>query len=62
MVFSVIFIILFGSVLIRRKRVRRRLREKLVERGQLICIPCGYDLTGNVSGMRDDDTERVTVR
>ena len=33
-----------------RRRTRRIIREILNQRGVLICVPCGYDLTGNVSG------------
>ncbi|NLX15275.1 MAG: hypothetical protein GXY44_16730 [Phycisphaerales bacterium] len=31
-----------------RKRRRRFLREKLVEKGVPICIECGYDLRGQI--------------
>ena len=34
-----------------RRGIRRRLRVQLVASGILICIPCGYNLTGNVSGV-----------
>jgi hypothetical protein len=37
-------------LLLLRGRVRRALRTELVRAGVPICIPCGYDLTGNVSG------------
>jgi hypothetical protein len=33
-----------------RRNVRRALRSQLVKHGIPICIPCGYDPTGNVSG------------
>ncbi len=33
-----------------RRDVRRRLRAQLSKKGIPVCIPCGYDLTGNVSG------------
>ena len=33
-----------------RHRARRSLRIQLRERGEPICISCGYNLTGNVSG------------
>ncbi|HEY3241815.1 MAG TPA: hypothetical protein VGM03_00560 [Phycisphaerae bacterium] len=33
-----------------RRTIRRSLRRSLNERGQAICVPCGYDLTGNTSG------------
>lgn len=33
-----------------RRRGRRKLRAYLAERGFPICLACGYDLTGNVSG------------
>ena len=34
-----------------RRAIRRELRVQLTQRGIPICIPCGYDLTGNVSGV-----------
>ncbi len=33
-----------------RARVQRRLRTRLVRLGVPICVGCGYDLTGNMSG------------
>lgn len=32
------------------RRGRRKLRAYLAERGCPICLACGYDLTGNISG------------
>ena len=41
----------FGiAVWLTRRDIRRRLRAQLAKKGIPICIPCGYDLTGNVSG------------
>jgi hypothetical protein len=37
---SAIFLVLF------RERMRRSLRQQLVEQGHAICIQCGYDLRG----------------
>jgi hypothetical protein len=34
-----------------RRLITRNLRRRLNERGLPTCIPCGYDLTGNVSGI-----------
>ncbi len=34
-----------------RNRIRRELRTMLRERGHELCVPCGYDLTGNISGV-----------
>jgi len=34
-----------------RRDIRRRLREQLVKKGIPVCIPCGYNLTSNVSGV-----------
>ena len=31
--------------------IRRRLRAELAKKGVPICVPCGYNLTGNVSGV-----------
>jgi len=33
-----------------RRDIRRRLRTQLTKKGIPICIPCGYNLTGNESG------------
>jgi hypothetical protein len=33
-----------------RRPIQRALRRELVSQGVPICIPCGYDLRGNVSG------------
>jgi hypothetical protein len=33
-----------------RRPIQRDLREQLAKRGVPICIPCGYDLRGSVSG------------
>lgn len=33
------------------RRATRLLREHLISLGQAICLKCGYDLTGNVSGI-----------
>jgi len=34
-----------------RRGIRRRLREQLAKKGVPVCIPCGYNLTGNESGV-----------
>ena len=34
-----------------RRHIQRSLREQLAESGIPVCIQCGYDLTGNESGM-----------
>jgi hypothetical protein len=39
-----------GVSLLRLRPLRRYLREQLHARGVAICVRCGYDLTGNVSG------------
>ena len=38
-------------VLALRKRAGRRLRAELNELGHTVCMACGYDLTGNVTGI-----------
>jgi predicted RNA-binding Zn-ribbon protein involved in translation (DUF1610 family) len=38
------------SLLRVRPHVRRLLRQQLVERAVQVCLSCGYDLTGNMSG------------
>ena len=34
-----------------RRRITQNLREQLIRRGLSTCRRCGYDLTGNVSGV-----------
>ncbi len=34
-----------------RRRMARNMRAELLKRGKPICLSCGYDLTGNVSGV-----------
>ena len=34
-----------------RRGIRRRLREQLAKKGVPVCIPSGYNLTGNESGV-----------
>lgn len=40
----------FLPLIIFQRRIRRDLRRQLFEQGRPICVPCGYDLTGNDSG------------
>jgi hypothetical protein len=40
-------------------RILRSLRTALRERGHEICVPCGYDLTGNVSGICPECGEAI---
>ena len=45
---------LFGfgvAIWFTRRGIRRRLREQLAKKGIPVCIPCGYNLTGNESGV-----------
>ena len=42
---------LFSYDLLLRSPIRRSLRRQLWNEGLPICIGCGYDLTGNVSGV-----------
>jgi hypothetical protein len=42
-----------------RRRVRPRLREMLSGQGAAICSACGYDLTGNISGVCPECGERM---
>ena len=47
-----LYIIIFGAVLwFMRQDIRRRLRAQLAANGIPICVPCGYNLTGNESGV-----------
>ena len=40
-----------------RRRTRRHLREKLVQLGVPICVPCGYDLRGSKERCPECGTE-----
>lgn len=42
--------LLVVSYLASRKPIRCQLRRQLLQRGIPVCIDCGYDLSGNVSG------------
>jgi hypothetical protein len=44
------------------RRATFLLREHLVRIGQAICVPCGYDLTGNVSGVCPECGSPTTIR
>ncbi len=37
-------------VVLCRRSIQRSLRQQLRARGEAVCLRCGYDLTGNVSG------------
>ncbi len=46
-----LYLIGFGiAIWFTRRDIRRLLRAQLAKKGIPVCIPCGYDLTGNVSG------------
>lgn len=34
-----------------RRYIQGSIRREMVERGMLVCVHCGYDLTGNISGI-----------
>ena len=42
-----------------RRPIQRSLREQLAESGIPVCIQCGYDLTGNESGVCPECGERI---
>ena len=42
-----------------RRRIQRSLWRQLTECGVPCCIKCGYDLTGNVSGVCPECGERI---
>ncbi len=49
---SMLFVIGFGiAIWFTRRDIRRRLRAQLAKKGIPVCIPCGYNLTGNESGV-----------
>ena len=43
-------LLLLSYPLLWRRRARRQLRERLVTLGIAVCLKCGYNLKGNVSG------------
>jgi hypothetical protein len=45
--------------LVRRRAALRALRERLRELGVRVCLHCGYNLTGNVSGVCPECGERT---
>ncbi len=52
LIILVLFLIGLGMVIwYTRLDIRRRLRTQLAQTGIPICIPCGYNLTGNKSGV-----------
>ncbi len=42
---------MFAAYAVSRQSIRRRLRRNLRSEGVYLCIPCGYDLTGNETGI-----------
>jgi hypothetical protein len=52
------FVFLAPFVVVRR-RITRAIRIQLVQRGIPMCIPCGYDLTGNTSGICPECGSRI---
>ncbi len=44
-----------------RSRMRKGLRRYLRDEGVILCIPCGYDLEGNTSGVCPECGETVEV-
>jgi len=42
-----------------RNRMRKGLRRYLRDEGVILCIPCGYDLAGNESGVCPECGEAV---
>ena len=47
-----LYLIGFGiAIWFTRRDIRRRLRAQLAKKGIPVCIPCGYNLTGNESGV-----------
>ena len=56
-----LYLISFGiAVWFTRRDIRRRLRAQLARKGVPICIPCGYNLTGNESGVCPECGTKVT--
>ena len=64
LLFGLVFIALFLGTkwslsLLFRRRIRRSIRQQLRERGMRICLECGYNLTGNTSGMCPECAAKV---
>ena len=60
LVVFLLYIAIFGAaVWFARQDIRRRLRAQLASKGIPICIPCGYNLTGNVSGVCPECGKRI---
>jgi hypothetical protein len=49
--FAAALIAAIYAILLIRRRITLDLRKQLVARGLPTCVRCGYDLTGNVSGV-----------
>ena len=50
-----------AALAVHRKRIRESLRRQLRDEGTFLCIPCGYDLEGNESGVCPECGEAVEV-
>ena len=44
-----------------RHRIGRDLRQQLANRGQPVCVPYGYNLTGNTSGVCPECGTKITA-
>ena len=46
-------LLFLGFAVLRRgqQRTRLELRRRLAQRGELVCVPCGYNLRSNISGV-----------
>ena len=52
---------LFGLAMawLPKRQMQRSLRQELAKTGSPVCIECGYNLTGNVSGVCPECGERI---
>ena len=49
----------FGYLWLCRSRLQRPMREYLNSSGMRVCMDCGYNLTGNVSGVCPECGEQI---
>ena len=63
MAYGIYLLILVSSIASplsqRHREIRRGLREMLADKGMSICQGCGYNLTGNVSGICPECGEKI---
>lgn len=56
---AVLLLVVGIAIWYTRQDIRCRLRAQLATKGIPICIPCGYDLTGNVTGVCSECGKKI---